>query len=207
MTLARQDAAMPPPDERLAGADMASAVLEWAPLTVPKLLQVPGYTDAVLAARQQVLQISPGAARDAAGAVWQWQERLTADPPLQLRAVLDESVLYRLAGDTALMRYQLRHLDKIPNQAGTDVRIRVLPRDCGVPVPVGPFAYLQYPARHGVAAQAAVLEDDQDGLRVLPLAEESVWRRSLAFHQLWGLAAAPGPLIKRALAEAWPGTA
>jgi transcriptional regulator with XRE-family HTH domain len=84
-------------DAWLGRATQACTVLEWAPQVIPLLLQVPGYARAVLASGQAVTQMPPGRADDIAGSIAAWQDRLRAEPPVRLRAVIDESVLYRHA--------------------------------------------------------------------------------------------------------------
>lgn len=204
--LAEISASRPGPGSYADGTELAESVSEWAPLIVPRLLQVPGYTRAVLASRQDVLMTPPGEMREAAAAVLRSQDRLAGRPPLQLRAVLDESVLYRQAGSPGVMRAQLHHLEQAGRVPGTDTEIRVLPSERGVLAWAGPFAYLEYPDWEEVSAPAAVLADDLEGPRILDLPEQATWRRYLAFRQLWEAAAPAGPLIRRALADARPGT-
>jgi transcriptional regulator with XRE-family HTH domain len=192
--------------ELLGGAELASIVMQWSPLHVPKLLQVPGYVTAALASRQPVFQHSPAQCREITAAIGAWQQMLAADPPLRLRAVLDESVLYRKVGPPEVMRAQLHYLDRIGTEPGTDVKIRVLSLDGGGPAEVSPFAYLEYPPAEGVTAPGSVLVDDLEGLRIPDLSEQAVWRRQLTFQQLWEAADEPGPVIKRALHDAWPET-
>jgi transcriptional regulator with XRE-family HTH domain len=59
------------------------------------------------------------------------QAVLTREPgPLQLRVVLDESVLYRVAGSSTVMADQLAHLAKVAELP--NVEVRVLPLTAGV---------------------------------------------------------------------------
>ena len=58
------------------------------------------------------------------------QRRLTADPPLQLTAVVDESALRRPVGGAEVMRTQLRHL--VAQAALPSVCLQVLPVALGV---------------------------------------------------------------------------
>lgn len=193
-----------PLNPHLAGVELACAVLQWSPIHVPKLLQVQQYITDALASRQPIFQYPPGLRRELAHAVADWQEDLTGRPPLRLRAVLDESVLYRKVGDADVMRAQLRYLDRIGHQKGTDIQVRILALDGGGPAEVSPFAYLEYPEETGVTAPPAICVDDLDGLRIPGMSEQAVWQRYLVFQQLWAAAEDPGPVIKRALHDAWP---
>jgi transcriptional regulator with XRE-family HTH domain len=57
------------------------------------------------------------------------QQVLTRDPPMQLRVVLDEAVLYRVVGGPDVMAAQLRHLTAIANQP--NVALQVIPFSVG----------------------------------------------------------------------------
>jgi transcriptional regulator with XRE-family HTH domain len=182
----------------LAGGDLAAVVREWAPQYVPRLLQTPAYAQAIANSRQQVIPTSPATARAQAAAAARWQARLTGDAPCQLRAVLDESVLYRAVGGKHLMAAQLEHLAA---PGGGDVEVRVLPFTCYAPSAPGAFTHLSYPELPGLTAcPDLVLLENLDGLYRPDLSENEVWKRALMFGSLWELAEPAGGPVARALA-------
>ena len=117
----------------LGSSALARSVCEWAPYAVPRLLQVPGYAAAVLDRMAAVAQMPPGEAEEAALAIARWQARLTASPPTRLRAVLDEGVLYRMAGSPEVMREQLEHLAAVSGADGADTQVRILSQRAAAP--------------------------------------------------------------------------
>ena len=183
----------------LAGGDLAASVREWAPQYVPRLLQTPAYAQAIANSRQRVIPTSPAMIRAQVAAAARWQARLTADPPCQLRAVLDESVLYRAVGDRHLMATQLEHLAA----PGAGAEVRVLPFTCYAPTVPGPFTCLSYPEMPGLTGcPDLVLLENLDGLYRPDLSENEVWKRALMFGSLWELADPPAGAISRAQAAA-----
>lgn len=188
----------------LGPAVMAAAVLEWSARYVPRLLQTQDYAMAVLGDMQYFTGMSPGDVREAAGAIIRWQGRLAADPPVRLRALLDESVLYRQAGSAAVMRAQLAHLEAVPAAAGTDIELRVLPFTAtGVPRWACAFSYLEYGQSGGQDQIPEVVTEELDGPGQPQLCERELWHRQQQFTELWKAADEPGPAIARALAAAW----
>ncbi len=109
---------------------------------VPGLLQTPDYARAVL------LAAVPARTADEIenlleGRIARQQRVLSAEDPPQFQAILDASVLHRVAGSPATMRAQLRRLveaSQMPN-----VTIRVVPYTAGVlPVPNNKFIILSF---------------------------------------------------------------
>ena len=96
--------------------------------TLHGLLQIPDYSRAVLSAQlpyhsaQEIEQLVELRLRR--------QERLRAVDPLQITAVIDESLLYRVVGSPEVMAAQLRHL--LDLMALPHVVVRVLPFSAGV---------------------------------------------------------------------------
>jgi hypothetical protein len=70
------------------------------------------------------------------------QQILTRDEPLELEAVLDESVLHRQRGDRLVMHTQLQHLAEISERP--NVTIRILPFDRNHGLAVDSFAILKF---------------------------------------------------------------
>lgn len=76
------------------------------------------------------------------------QALLRRRPPLELRVVLDESVLARIVGGPALMAEALAHVRD--RAALPSVQLRVLPLSAGVyRAQVGPIAVLEFPRSAG----------------------------------------------------------
>lgn len=121
----------------------ASELDTWDVLPVPGLVQIRPYAEALLAGHEPGLR-----AREVARRVelrMRRQEVLhRAEQPLQLRAVLDESVLWRCVAGPEMQRQQLRHLvevGQLPN-----VSIRVIPLTTPEPAALhGPFGLLTLP--------------------------------------------------------------
>lgn len=118
----------------------ASRLWSWHPFTVSALLQTADYARAVEGVSTQSLDDEAIARRVELRRVR--QAVLTRDPdPLQLAAVLDESVLLRETGGTAVMDAQRRHLARMAELPNVDLRI--LPLDSGVHAGgPGPFTLL-----------------------------------------------------------------
>lgn len=109
---------------------------------VPGLLQTPDYARAVTrAALSDLPQRQIDALVDVRVAR---QEVLRGDSPLTVWAVLDEAVLRRGVGSSALMAAQLRHL--IREAQLPHVRLQVLPFSAGVHIGItGPFVIFSFP--------------------------------------------------------------
>jgi hypothetical protein len=72
------------------------------------------------------------------------QELLAKDEPLQIWAILDESVLHRVVGGRAVMRGQLRHLIDLAQHP--NVTVQLLPFDAGpVLITMESFEVLTFP--------------------------------------------------------------
>jgi transcriptional regulator with XRE-family HTH domain len=183
----------------------AGLVRDWAPSWIPRLLQVHRYAAAVLADMQGLTGMSPGEIRSIAAAIAKWQARLHENPPVRLRAVLDESVLYRMAGDAETMRVQLQHLEQAAAAEDTDIEIRVLPYAAARYLPrwMPAFSYLEYPQMPGADDTASIMTEELEGPGQPGLSERAVWKRHVLWAELWDAADEPGTYIKRALTETW----
>ena len=103
----------------------ATSVLQWQTHVVPGLLQTREYAWQIFAGYQDVRALPPTVIERRVQTRLIRQQLLTADPPLALAVVLDESVLRRQWGDRAVMYEQLQHLaaaSELPN-----VTLQVLP--------------------------------------------------------------------------------
>jgi transcriptional regulator with XRE-family HTH domain len=124
----------------------ATSFLEWQINVVPGLLQTEQYAREILSGYHEVATISPKAIERRLETRLISQQLLTRDEPLELAALLDESVLHRRRGDRSLMYAQLQRLvdvSELPN-----VTIRILPFDRHHALAVDSFAILQFGQAH-----------------------------------------------------------
>jgi len=148
------------PEEHLAiGAAEADAesVWIWEPQVFPGLFQIEDYTRALLEAWVTKFSLPYGEVDRRVEARRLRQEVLNRDPPLQIVAVIDESVLHRRVGDASVMHRQLMHLvaaSELPN-----VEIRILPLSGDHPVVPGAFNYLRFRHIHDVPLHDMVTVD------------------------------------------------
>jgi transcriptional regulator with XRE-family HTH domain len=124
----------------------AESVWNWEPQVIPGLLQTGDYAHAV---RQPWLEMFPGPPSE----IDRWvetrllrQQVLTRDPPLQLSAVIDESVLRRSFGGRTVMSQQLEHLAASSELPNVEVRIYPLGGDQRNPWQDTGFSYMPVPA-------------------------------------------------------------
>jgi transcriptional regulator with XRE-family HTH domain len=115
------------------------------------------------------------------------QGRFDDDPPLELWAILDEAVIRRTVGGTAVMRRQLAHLLAEADRPG--VTLQVLPFDCGAHAAHGgPFSILEFPER---SDSEVVYVESVAGIIYLEKDRE-VRARSESFDRLRAAALSPG---------------
>ena len=165
----------------------ASLVREVSQCYIPGLLQTSDYSRAVLSIA--TLPRSPDALEKDLAVRMRRQLRLTSDDePLELVAVLDESVLLRPVGGPAVMRAQLEHL-LICAELST-VTVQVLPLRIGAHQGLdGSFTILSfgdYDEPDLVYAEHAVGSTQTDK-------ETEVARATLAFERLRAAALSPPP--------------
>ena len=120
----------------------AETIWSWEPLVVPGLLQTEDYARSIFEAWQTVVTMSPAEIQRRLDIRLARQELLVREPPPDLTAVLDESVLTRHIGDTAVMHRQLRHLLECSERP--PIEVRVLPLDRYHPVLTGSFNYMRF---------------------------------------------------------------
>lgn len=126
--------------------DSANRLTSYQTTFLPGLLHTPDYRRALI-----WLELPNAPAdeveRTLTGGL-QRQARLTDDRnPLDMNVLIDESVLRRVTGSTAVMAEQLRHLDVIGRRP--NISIRVVPTSIGTykGLIVGSFVLLEFP-RH-----------------------------------------------------------
>jgi transcriptional regulator with XRE-family HTH domain len=115
--------------ELVAAEMVASAVIVYAPVQVPELLQVPAYACAAAAADASVPEEYEAIAAAAVSA----RQRVTLrERSVPVDVVIGEAVLRQQYGDASAMRAQLTHLAELAGRCRY-VTIRLLPFDAGLP--------------------------------------------------------------------------
>jgi transcriptional regulator with XRE-family HTH domain len=182
----RQIASGLPPESEyaayLSAEAEAESVWNWEPQIVPGLLQTPDYARAVSEAWQKMF---PGPPRDVERRVEAKllrQQVLTRDPPLQLSAVIDESVLHRRFGDRAVMRQQLEHLAAVSDLPNIELRIYRLDSEDAA-LATGAFSYMQFAYVHDVPFHDIVSIEHLEGSYNLE-DEDQTYRYRMAFEYL-----------------------
>jgi hypothetical protein len=118
----------------------AAAMRVFEPTVIPGLLQTEAYIRALMRSGSD----APQAVTDRRVALrLHRQSRLNGTNPLELRAIIDESVLRRRIGDGNVMREQLQHL--VDTAQSPNVTIQILPLDFGEHLFLGgPAALLEF---------------------------------------------------------------
>lgn len=140
----------------------AESIWVWEPLIVPGLLQTENYTRSLLQAWVDRFSLPSGEVDRRIEARRVRQEVLTRDPPVQLSAVIDESVLHRRIGDAAVMREQLDRLITLSELPYIEVRI--LPLNGEHLVGTGSFNYLRFRQIHAVLLNDVVAFEHLTGM-------------------------------------------
>ena len=125
----------------------AASEWEWQLAAVPGLLQTREYAQAIHSAHQQAILKRPGVFdRRVAVRMIRQQVLTTRNPPLELSAVIDESVLLRKVGSREVMSAQLRHLAEMAQLPNVDLRI--LPLQSETSLRADSFVVFGFGARH-----------------------------------------------------------
>jgi transcriptional regulator with XRE-family HTH domain len=111
------------PGSYIAMESEASAVLNWEPDVVPGLLQTEAYMRALFSVHPE------GDAERSVAIRRERQRRLTGDDPVELSALIDESVIHRSIGGPHVMSEQLHHLITVAELPA--VSLRLLPYAAG----------------------------------------------------------------------------
>jgi hypothetical protein len=138
----------------------ASALRTYEAQVVPGLLQTADYARAILTAAW--VQIEPDEIERRLAVRIRRQELSAARPtPVKLWAVLDEAVLRRPVGGTAVMHGQLQRLAQAAHQ--THITLQVLPFATGAHIAMlGPFVLVSFPDPTGT--DMVYLETDTSSL-------------------------------------------
>jgi hypothetical protein len=107
----------------------ADSMFHWTVSVIPGLLQTEDYARELNAGYHSVIPTPPGVLERLVRVRMIRQELLWRDPPLQLSAVIDESVLQRKIGDHGLMHTQLQHLASMAELPNIDLRVLPLQRE------------------------------------------------------------------------------
>jgi transcriptional regulator with XRE-family HTH domain len=133
----------------------------WDPQVVPGLLQTPDYARAVMLGLDDVFPVPPGEIDRLIEARLIRQQVLVRNPPFNLAAIIDESVLYRRMGDNSVMHEQLGRLTEaaeLPN-----VTVQVLPLAGGQSITTGAFIYMKFAQVHDVPLHDIVIVENLAG--------------------------------------------
>ena len=198
----RRSGAIQAPGMRIPGEQVAFLEAEadaesigiWEPMVVPGLFQTAKYSRALLQAWVIRFALPAGEVDRRVAARRLRQEILTRDPPPQVSAVIDESVLRRRIGEPPVMREQLGHLVAISELPNVDLRI--LPLDGEHMVATGPFNYLKFRQLHEVPLGDIVMYENLTRMDDIE-EEDDVHQYKVAFESL--TSGALGPEQSRAL--------
>ncbi len=111
----------------------AASVLQWQSDVIPGLLQTEDYARQLSIAYHAVVRTTPPSVLDRFLRVRMLrQQRLTREPVLRLSVVMDEAVLLRKIGDSAVMRSQLASLAEAADRPNVELRVLPLNRNNGL---------------------------------------------------------------------------
>jgi transcriptional regulator with XRE-family HTH domain len=123
----------------------ANEIRAYNTMTVPGLLQTPGYAEALIRAYEGGTDTTDTKVRKWVNLRMNRQRILNAKDGPQLSVILDEAVLHRRVGDPTVMREQLTHLRDATRRPRTEIRI--LPATVGIhPGLHGTFFVFRMPA-------------------------------------------------------------
>ena len=172
--------ALPDPHTRFIGLEAeAAATSVWSPEVVSGLLQAKDYAREVI--RTANGTAPPGEIERRVEARMMRQQLLQRDPPFELAAVIDESVLMRRIGNEQVMVQQIDRLLEVSEYPNLSVRI--LPLDGVHPVVAGGFILLQFGEVHEVSYHdVAYIEHVTDGVYIE--AERDTFQYHIGFGRL-----------------------
>jgi transcriptional regulator with XRE-family HTH domain len=176
-------AKLPPDYASLIGLEAeAQRALSWEPLIVPGLLQTEDYAREVTNGYlEQIDPVPPSETTRRVEARLARQQVLTGDNPLQLSAVLDQSVLHRRFGNRDVMNSQIKRLLELSER--DNISLRILPLDGRHPIGTGAFVLLQFGEVHDVTYQDLVYIENLTGGRYVE-EEDEVFRYKRSFNRL-----------------------
>lgn len=166
----------------------AREVWNWEPQVVPGLLQTADYARAVMHAWQAMFNLPPGETDRRVEARIVRQQVLNRDQPLQLSAVLDESVLQRRFGDDRVIRKQLEMLvemSQLPN-----IKLQVFLLSSADPIAAGPFSIMKFSQVFDIKLHDLVILEQMTGNYYLE-DEDDTYKYHVAFQRLMDKALGP----------------
>jgi transcriptional regulator with XRE-family HTH domain len=176
----------------------ASLIRHVQPLVVPGLLQTADYTRALLHA----YGTEAGVIDRVVDSRRQRQQLFDRTDPPEIFTILDEAVLRRRVGGTAVMNGQLRHLLSLAERPR--VSIQIVPFEAGAYEAIqGPFVHLEFP---DVSDPDVVFLDGQQGSGTFVDDPEITGRYQESFIALEDLSSASDQLplyVDRAI-KSWP---
>jgi len=166
---------LPPEYSALIGMEAeAKSASSWAAQTVPGLLQTADYAREVTNGYlERIAPVPPSETRRRVEVRLARQQVLTRDNPLELRAVLDQSVLYRRFGNRDVMNSQIKKLLDLSERA--NISLRILPLDGPHPIGTGAFVLFQFGDAHHVTYQDVVYIENLTGSRYVEEEDEVYW--------------------------------
>ena len=178
---------LPPEYSALIGMEAeAKSALSWAAQIVPGLFQTDDYAlEVTNGYLERIAPVPPSETRRRVEVRLARQQVLTRDNPLELRAVLDQSVLYRRFGNRDVMNSQIKKLLDLSERA--NISLRILPLDGPHPIGTGAFVLLQFGDAHQVTYQDVVYIENLTGSRYVE-EEDEVYRYRRSFDRLTELA-------------------
>jgi transcriptional regulator with XRE-family HTH domain len=120
----------------------ATSLLQWQINVIPGLLQTEQYARKILLGSQNVRPISPAIIERHVQMTLLRQQVLIRNPPVELRAIIDESVLRRQIGDHATMYSQLQYLAEVATLP--NVTLRVMPLNGPKSLPLESFSIFRF---------------------------------------------------------------
>jgi transcriptional regulator with XRE-family HTH domain len=172
----------------------AIALWNWEPQVIPGLLQTQSYAREVMRGWYSMFNLPPAELEVQVDARMKRKQVLVRDQPLDLSAVIDESVIRRRFGENSVMRRQLEWLAESSDMPNVEVRVLLL----GGAHPVGAlsFTYMQFSQEHQVPQPDIVYVEQLDNNPYIEdIAETNKYR--VAFERL--RATALNPVESRAL--------
>jgi transcriptional regulator with XRE-family HTH domain len=182
--------------------DEATAEWSWHLEVIPGLLQTEEYARHVNSKGYSLAPVPQSQIERSVAVRMKRKELLTRDPPLELRAVVDEAVLRRGFGGSSVMREQLRHLiemARLPN-----VSLRVLPFADDGTIIMNSFDLLRFGTQAGTMPDVAYTEHFRATLYFE--GETDTFQYRIVFERLWDGAlgqAESARIIERIISRVW----
>jgi transcriptional regulator with XRE-family HTH domain len=159
----------------------AIARWDWEPQVVPGLLQTEDYAREVMRGWYEMFNLPPSDLELRVEGRMARQQVLSRDRPLDLSAVIDESVIRRRFGDRSVMHQQFDRL--IESSEAPNISIQVLPFNADHPIGTGAFTYMRFAQEFDLQFPDIVYVERLNGdYRIENAAETNKYR--VTFEQL-----------------------